>query len=117
MITFGFKNQKRGTMIVDELKILKEEHNKVNSDFKHRECDIISKYTNCTHDYGNVEYSPEKISEEVWETKWQGVDCYPALVGYKEVIKDRWARQCKKCGKVQYTYKRNKTVQEFEFDD
>lgn len=53
--------------------------------------------------------------KERYETKCQGVDCYPALVGYEKIVKDRWGRQCKKCGKVEYTYKRNKPVPEFEF--
>ena len=60
---------------------------------------------------GNAKYDPEEIQEPVYETRWQGVDCYPALVGFRPVKKDRWSRTCKKCGKVEYATK--KVVLEF----
>lgn len=57
----------------------------------------------CDHNWGSVIYDPEEISEPVYETRWQGVDCYPALVGSRLIKKDRWSRTCKKCGKIEYT--------------
>jgi len=58
---------------------------------------------NCYHNWDEAKYDPEEVQEPVYETQWQGVDCYPVLVGAKTVKKDRWSRTCKKCGKVEYT--------------
>lgn len=60
----------------------------------------------CRHEWGETKYDPEEISEPIYETRWQGVDCFPELVGTRPVKKDRWSRTCKKCGKVEYTKER-----------
>ena len=58
---------------------------------------------NCIHVWGNTVYDPEIIDEPIYETRWQGVDCWPAIVGFKKVKRDRWSRTCKKCGKVEHS--------------
>lgn len=73
--------------------------------------ELREEQSNCSHDWDNAKYDPEEIQEPVYETRWQGVDCYPALVGFRPVKKDRWSRTCKKCGKVEYATK--KVVLEF----
>lgn len=106
-------------MIIDELaKLDLEEKNAIESielEFKRKRNDLKNKYNSCSHEWGTVEYVPEKEEVPKYETAWQGVDCYPKLVGFSTQMKDRWARQCKKCGKVEYTYKKNKPVPEYEF--
>lgn len=61
---------------------------------------------NCCHEWDEVKYDPEEIKEPIYETRFQGVDCYFETVGHKTVKNDRWSRTCKKCGKVEYTKER-----------
>ena len=61
---------------------------------------------NCCHEWDEVIYDPERVDEPIRETRWQGVDCYPAMVGSRTISRDRWSRTCKKCGKVEYTKER-----------
>ena len=108
-------------MIVDEVsKLNKEEKDAINSiksSFSEKRNELERKYSSCIHKQGNVEYMPEEYTAPRYETAWQGVDCYPKLVGFDNKTKDRWARQCQKCGKVEYTYKKNKPVPEYEFQE
>lgn len=60
---------------------------------------------NCTHEWNRVKYDPEIQRTPEFEDHWQGVDCFPVICGWKEETKARWSRTCKKCGKVEYTYK------------
>ena len=53
----------------------------------------------CNHDW--CEPFEERMTEPIYETRWQGVDCYPEIVGYKQV--PCWSRVCKKCGKKETT--------------
>ena len=55
------------------------------------------------HKWGEVKYDPEIVKEPRYETRWQGSDCWPEIVGFTEKKVDRWSRACKKCGKVEYT--------------
>lgn len=58
---------------------------------------------NCCHHWKPVQFDPEIVNEPVYETQWQGVDCFPVQVSTRLVRQDRWSRECKKCGKVEYT--------------
>lgn len=62
--------------------------------------------SNCVHDWDEVIYDPEIIQEPIYETHWQGVGCWPCVVGHRQRMEDRWSRTCKKCGKVEYTKER-----------
>lgn len=64
---------------------------------------LRAEQNSCRHEWGEVNYDPEEINEPIYETHWQGVDCFPELVGTRQTRKDRWSRTCKKCGKVEYT--------------
>ena len=57
----------------------------------------------CNHKWEKVKYDPEIVKEPRYEMTWQGVDCWPSIVGYTEKKVDRWSRTCKTCGKVEYT--------------
>ena len=57
----------------------------------------------CNHKWGEVKYDPEVINEPKYETRFQGSDCFPELIGHSVKKVDRWSRTCKKCGKVEYT--------------
>lgn len=76
-------------------------------EIKRRYAEEISKarseQANCNHVWNDVEYDPEIIQVPRYETSWQGVDCWPSIVGFIEKKEDRWSRTCKKCGKVEYT--------------
>ena len=64
---------------------------------------LRAEQNSCRHEWEEVKYDPEEINEPIYEIGWQGVDCFPELVGTRPVKKDRWSRTCKKCGKVEYT--------------
>lgn len=58
---------------------------------------------NCSHHWLPVRFDPEIVNEPVYETQFKGSDCFPVMVGTRLVKRDRWSRECKKCGKVEYT--------------
>ena len=59
----------------------------------------------CAHEWSTTKYDPEIHRIPEFEERWQGVDCFPVICGWKEETKARWSRTCKKCGKVEYTCK------------
>lgn len=65
--------------------------------------ELLNEQKNCNHEWGEVKFDPEIVKEPRYETRWQGVDCWPEIVGHTEKKIDRWSRTCKKCGKVEYT--------------
>ena len=55
----------------------------------------------CSHNW--VESTKNK-KQEVWETRFMGVDCFPLIIGdFQEVT--RYDRICSKCGKKDYNNK------------
>lgn len=64
---------------------------------------VMSEQRNCSHHWKPVQFDPEIVNEPIFETKWQGVDCFPVQVSSRIVKRDRWSRTCSKCGKVEYT--------------
>lgn len=72
---------------------------------KHQEelSTLLREQSFCNHIWGETKYDPEIVNEPKYETKFQGSDCYPELVGYTMRKVDRWSKTCKKCGKVKYT--------------
>lgn len=65
--------------------------------------ELLDEQKNCNHEWNEIKFDPEIVKEPRYETRWQGVDCWPEIVGYTEKKVDRWSRTCKKCGKVEYT--------------
>jgi len=61
---------------------------------------------NCSHgDWTEPIYDPETNQVPYsFKTVGQGSDVWMEPDGYKDETKDRWSRECKKCGKIQYTY-------------
>ena len=57
----------------------------------------------CYHEWTEPKYDPEIQNVPEFEERWQGVDCFPVICGWKEKEVRRWSRTCKKCGKVEYT--------------
>ena len=64
---------------------------------------IMREQRNCSHHWLPVTFDPEIVNEPILETQFQGSDCFPVQVGTRLVKHDRWSRECKKCGKVEYT--------------
>lgn len=77
---------------------------------------LRSEQAHCHHEWGEVKYDPEVTQEPIYETRWQGVDCWPELVGSRPVRTPRWSRTCKKCGKVEYTKEQVATHYEPKFN-
>lgn len=60
---------------------------------------------NCRHDFKDPIYDPETTREPYgYKMQAQGSDVWSVPEGYKDVQKDRWSRECKICGKKEYTY-------------
>lgn len=65
--------------------------------------DLKREQANCIHEWTEPKYDPEIVREPEFEERWQGVDCFPVICGWREKEVRRWSRTCKKCGKVEYT--------------
>lgn len=60
---------------------------------------------NCGHDWNDAIYDPEDIRIPYGQKNvGKGVDIWFEPEGYRDGKKDRWSRECKKCGKIEYTY-------------
>ena len=69
----------------------------------------------CKHIFGDAYSDPETIREPYgYETVAQGSDVWSEPTGYRDVIKQRWARKCIKCGHVEYTYKQKPIITGYE---
>ena len=59
---------------------------------------------NCKHDFEDAKYDSETYQEWVFtHYEGHGSDPYPAGY-YFDKQKDKWSRECKICGKKEYTY-------------
>lgn len=67
--------------------------------------------SNCNHIWNESKYDPEKISvqddRKGYET--HGSDRWP-IPSFHTENKDRWSRECSKCGIKEYTYKNEAVV-------
>lgn len=60
---------------------------------------------NCGHEWGEAKYDPEPIRVPYGlKNVGKGVDIWFEPEGYRDSTKDRWSRECIKCGYIQYTY-------------
>lgn len=66
---------------------------------------------NCDHEWGKAKYDPEEYMKP-YGTKQtgSGSDPYWEPEGYTKTEKDRWSRECTKCGKIQYTYTKEPVI-------
>lgn len=59
----------------------------------------------CKHDWSEGKYDPQAIRVPYGQKNvGKGVDIWFEPEGYRDSTKDRWSRECKKCGKIEYTY-------------
>ncbi len=68
---------------------------------------------NCKHDFNDAKFDPEIVRSPYYNMCTQGVDVYYEISGYKNAQKDRWSRECKICGYVQYTYRQEPVIKEY----
>lgn len=61
---------------------------------------------NCSHgDWTEPIYDPEtKRVPYGYKTVGHGSDVWTEPEGYRDETVNRWSRECKKCGKIEYTY-------------
>lgn len=59
----------------------------------------------CHHEWGEGKYDAEPIKVPYgYKNVGKGSDIWFEPEGYRDSTKDRWSRECKKCGKIEYTY-------------
>jgi len=81
------------------------------------EKELRQKENNCSHSWGETKYDPEKVNEPYgFKIEAQGSDIWSVPSGYREVEHPRWSRECKKCGKVEYTKEKAPTKYEPKFN-
>lgn len=60
---------------------------------------------NCKHNFSEPIYDPEIVKEGYGSVQdGAGSDPHWSFAGYRDVEKPRWSRECKLCGKIEYTY-------------
>lgn len=71
---------------------------------------------NCKHvDFTKPIYDPETVKEGYGSVQdGAGSDPHWSYEGYRDVQKDRWSRECKMCGKKEYTYKKEPIISHYE---
>ena len=72
---------------------------------------------NCIHNFKDPIYDPEEITVQDDNLGYEihGSDMWPRYSSHKEK-KPRWSRECKTCGKKEYTYTQKPIVQNLEPD-
>jgi hypothetical protein len=67
---------------------------------------------NCSHgDWTEAKFDPEEIREPYGSRQvGAGSDPYWEPEGYTTKEKPRWSRECKKCGKIEYTYTQDPVI-------
>lgn len=66
---------------------------------------------NCAHDWDEAKYDPEEYMKPYGSKQTgKGSDPYWEPEGYTKSEIDRWSRECKKCGKIEYTYAREPII-------
>ncbi|MFA6569684.1 MAG: hypothetical protein WCT77_00400 [Bacteroidota bacterium] len=74
-----------------------------------------SKMANCKHDFATPIYDAETVKEGYGSVQdGAGSDPHWSYAGYRDVQKDRWSRECKICGKKEYTYKQEPVIKNYE---
>jgi len=71
--------------------------------------------SNHIHEWDNAIYDPETIKEGYGSVQdGAGSDPHWSYAGYHDVQKDRWSRECKICGKKEYTYKQDPVISSYK---
>ena len=73
------------------------------------------KISNCKHDFSLPKYDPETKSVGYGSVQdGAGSDPHWSYEGYTKFEKPRWARKCKLCGNIEYTYKQEPIIKGYE---
>lgn len=74
-----------------------------------------ARMNSCKHDFATPVYDAEEVSVQDDRAGYEchGSDRWPKLSFHKE-NKDRWSRECKICGKKEYTYKQEPVIKGYE---
>lgn len=74
-----------------------------------------SRMANCNHDFDKAIYDPETVKEGYGSVQdGAGSDPHWGYAGYRDVKKDRWSKECKICGRKEYTTKLEPVVSSYE---
>jgi len=69
----------------------------------------------CNHDFKEAKYDPETISVGYGSVQdGCGPDPHWRYAGYRDEEKPRWSRECKICGKIEYTYTQEPIIKEYK---
>lgn len=82
----------------------KEDIEKLKRELEEKERLQSNMERNCVHEWKETKYDPEEYQQPVYShMEGHGSDPYP-VYNYHPAKKDRWSRECAKCGKKEYTY-------------
>ena len=71
--------------------------------------------SSCKHIFNSAIYDAETVKEGYGHVQdGVGSDPHWSFEGYRDVQKDRWSRECKLCGKKEYTYKTMPVISSYE---
>ena len=71
--------------------------------------------SNCKHEFSKPKFDPETVKEGYGSVQdGVGSDPHWSFAGYHDVKKDRWSRECKHCGHIQYTNKQEPVIMGYE---
>ena len=69
----------------------------------------------CSHDFKNPIYDSETVKEGYGSIQdGFGSDPHWSYEGYRDVQKDRWSRECKLCGEIEYTYTQEPIIKSYK---
>ncbi len=70
-----------------------------------------SRISKCQHIFKDAIFDPETVKEGYGSVQdGAGSDPHWSYEGYRDVQKDRWSRECEKCGKKEYTYSQEPVI-------
>lgn len=65
----------------------------------------------CIHVFDEPIFDPETVKEGYGSVQdGAGSDPHWSYAGYHDVLKPRWSRECKLCGKIEYTYEQEPVI-------
>lgn len=74
-----------------------------------------TRMSNCTHSFLEPNYDAEEVLEGYGSVQdGRGSDPHWSYAGYHTVKKDRWSRECKNCGKKEYTYTQEPVITKYQ---
>jgi len=69
----------------------------------------------CKHDFAVPIYDPETVQQGYGSIQdGAGSDPHWSFKGYYDVEKPRWSRECKKCGKKEFTYTQEPVIENYK---